>query len=96
MSKVLVNESSLTGIANAIRSKNGTETTYKPSEMAGAIEAIQTGGTVWNEPPIKDVCFWDYDGTLLYSYTLKEAKTLTYYPLHPLMKDSFFKIGIGA
>ena len=46
MAKVLVNESSLTGIANAIRSKNGTETTYKPSEMAGAIEAIQTDGTV--------------------------------------------------
>ena len=46
MSKVLVNESSLTGIANAIRSKNGTSDTYKPSEMAAAIESIQTGGTV--------------------------------------------------
>lgn len=43
MSKVLVNESSLTDIANAIRAKNGTETTYKPSEMAAAIEAIPTG-----------------------------------------------------
>lgn len=40
MSKVLVNESSLTGIANAIRGKNGSATTYKPSEMAAAITAI--------------------------------------------------------
>jgi hypothetical protein len=28
-------------IANAIRAKNGTETTYKPSEMAAAIDAIE-------------------------------------------------------
>lgn len=44
MSKVLVNESSLTGIANAIRGKNGETTTYKPSEMAAAITAISGGG----------------------------------------------------
>ena len=44
MSKVLVNESSLTGIANAIRGKNGSTTTYKPSEMAAAITAISGGG----------------------------------------------------
>ena len=43
MSKVLVNESSLTGIANAIRGKNGETTTYKPSEMAAAITAISGG-----------------------------------------------------
>ena len=44
MAKVLVNESSLTGIANAIRGKNGETTTYKPSEMAAAITAISGGG----------------------------------------------------
>lgn len=44
MAKVLVNESSLTGIANAIRGKNGETTTYKPSEMAAAITAIPSGG----------------------------------------------------
>ena len=49
MSKVLVNESSLTGIANAIRGKNGETTTYKPSEMAAAITAISGGG----EPTIE-------------------------------------------
>ena len=40
MAKVLVNESSLTGIADAIRAKNGSTDTYKPSEMAAAITAI--------------------------------------------------------
>lgn len=44
MSKVLVNESSLSGIADAIREKNGETTTYKPSEMAAAITAIPVGG----------------------------------------------------
>lgn len=33
-----------TGIANSIREKNGTTDTYKPTEMAAAISAIQTGG----------------------------------------------------
>lgn len=33
-----------TAIANAIRGKNGTETTYKPSDMAAAITALPTGG----------------------------------------------------
>lgn len=40
MSKVLVNEASLSAIGDAIRSKNGTDTLYKPSEMAAAISAI--------------------------------------------------------
>ena len=43
MANVLVQESSLTAIANAIRGKNGTQTTYKPAQMAAAITAISTG-----------------------------------------------------
>jgi hypothetical protein len=42
MSKVLVTESYLTDIGNAIRSKNGGNAKYKPSEMAGAINDITT------------------------------------------------------
>ena len=45
MSKVLVNDSSLIGIGSAIRSKNGSNTTYKPSEMAAAINALNMGIT---------------------------------------------------
>lgn len=44
MANVLVNENSLTAIGNAIRSKNGETTTYKPAEMAPAIQAISAGG----------------------------------------------------
>lgn len=44
MSKVLVSSSYLTAIANAIRGKNGSSNTYKPSQMAGAISNIPTGG----------------------------------------------------
>lgn len=43
MSKVVINDSSLYGIASAIRSKNGSSDTYKPNEMPAAIRAIDTG-----------------------------------------------------
>ena len=41
---VLVMESSLQDIANAIRAKNGSQNTYTPGEMATAIRAISGGG----------------------------------------------------
>lgn len=44
MSNVFVNETYLSDIADAIREKLDTETTYKPSQMADAIESIETGG----------------------------------------------------
>lgn len=44
MSKVLVTESYLTDIGNAIRSKNGSTAQYKPSEMAAAINDIPSSG----------------------------------------------------
>lgn len=44
MSKVLVSETNLTAIADAIRTKKGSEDTYKPGEMAAAINSITTGG----------------------------------------------------
>lgn len=47
MSKVLVTESYLSDIGDAIRNKNGGTTKYKPSEMAAAIKAI-TAGNVWD------------------------------------------------
>lgn len=46
MSKVLVTESSLESIADAIRAKNGTENTYKPGQMAAAIEALPGQSTL--------------------------------------------------
>ena len=49
MANVLVNDTSLTAIGNAIREKNGETTLYKPAEMATAITAISGGG----EPTIE-------------------------------------------
>ena len=46
MSIVTIDDSCFTNIANAIRSKNGETTTYKPNEMAAAISAISGGGDV--------------------------------------------------
>ena len=37
----------------------------------------------WTEPEIKDVNFIDYDGTLLYSYTLNEIQQMTELPELP-------------
>ena len=42
MSQVRVTESSLETIADAIRAKLGVQTTYRPSEMAAAIQSIPT------------------------------------------------------
>ena len=44
MANVLVQESSLINIADAIREKNGSTDLYKPSEMAEAIKNINIGG----------------------------------------------------
>ena len=44
MSKAIITESYLTGIANAIRTKLGVQDTYTPPQMAAAIEIIPTGG----------------------------------------------------
>ena len=41
---VVVLDDTLTDIADAIRSKNNTQSTYKPGQMAAAITAIPTGG----------------------------------------------------
>jgi hypothetical protein len=44
MAKVLVNDSTLSSIADAIREKTGFTDTYKPAEMSNAILAIVAGG----------------------------------------------------
>ena len=42
---VLVEEQCLKDIAESIRRKGGLTTTYKPREMAVAIDNLQTGGS---------------------------------------------------
>ena len=80
-----VNQSDLVSVANAIRTKGGTsEALVFPDGFVSAVQAIQAGGggTITATAP-KDVNFYDYDGTLLYSYTLEEAQALTALPDGP-------------
>jgi hypothetical protein len=85
MAKYTINDTTLTGIADAIRAKGGTSAALTPAQMPEAIAAIQAGGGGGATPSAKpkDVNFYDYDGTLLYSYTLAEAQALTALPDSP-------------
>lgn len=82
MANVLVNDSSLSAIGAAIRAKNGSSDTYKPGDMAAAIAAIPTGGGA-SDVPERDVNYYDWDGTLLHSYTAAEFAQMTEHPANP-------------
>lgn len=77
--KYAVTEGSLTAVADAIRSRAGTEDALVfPDGFVSAVEGIPYRGGEWN-----DVVFIDYDGTVLYSYTLAEMQALTELPPLP-------------
>jgi len=44
MAKLIIEDTTLTNIADAIRSKNGESIEYLPSQMPAKIEAIEGGG----------------------------------------------------
>lgn len=71
-----------TNIANAytkISDKGGTlPATQNSANLANAIDSI-SGGAVEH----KDIDFVDYDGTLLYSYTMQEIQDMTELPALP-------------
>lgn len=81
----IVQESSLTSVADAIRAKTGgSEQLVFPAGFVSAIEGISGGGGDTN--PVaqsKAVNFIDYDGTIRYSYTVEEAAALTTLPPLP-------------
>ena len=79
-------DANLTTIAEAIRAKGGTsDALVFPSGFVSAVQAIQAGGGgTMPSASSKDVNFYDYDGTLLYSYTLEEAQALTALPDGPV------------
>ena len=54
MANVLVEETSLSNIASAIREKNGGSATYKPGEMAAAISNLPIGGNSEDEILTRD------------------------------------------
>ena len=76
-------EGAMTATADAIRAKTGSSETLEWNPDTGfqaAVASITTGTKPVSE---KEVNFFDYDGTLLHSYTVEEAKLLTALPPLP-------------
>ena len=84
MSEYLIQDTTLTDIADAIREKTGKTDTMTPLEMPGEIASIQGGGGGGASVSPKEVNFIDYDGTVLYAYTVSEAAALTELPPLPI------------
>lgn len=86
MSELLIAEKrDLVAVANAIREKTGLQDKLTfPDGFVEAVGGIEVGGSgaspsaSWN-----DVTFIDYDGAVLYSYTVDEAQALADLPPLP-------------
>lgn len=72
MSKVLVTESYLDDIADAIRGRNGTQNTYTPSQMAAAVTAIPNAYAAGDEGKVVD------NGALVAQDSLSVSENGTY------------------
>ena len=74
MANVLVNEKTLKAIADAVRARGGTSALMKPGEIPDAVSRIPSGGSTADMSlPVR---FFDYEGTLLYSFSLEELAGL--------------------
>ncbi len=75
----------LTNLANKFRSVLGISNTLNPQDFEDLITSTYNKG--YNDKPSvaeeKDVNFIDYEGTILYSYTLTEVQALTELPELP-------------
>ena len=82
MAEYLTNTTDLTKVAAAIREKGGTsDPLVYPDGFVTAIGNIQTGGGATGTPG--DITFYDYDGTVVTSWTLEELATKTALPDYP-------------
>ena len=70
-------------VADAIRAKAGiTNQLVWPEGFKTAVDGIQTGGGTTPGAP-GDITFYDYDGTIVTSWTLEELATKTALPDYP-------------
>ena len=72
----------LTDVADAIRNKKGSSGTIQASSFDTEIASIPSGGGGAVEK--KDINFYDYDGTILHSYTKSEFNNLEAMPDNPI------------
>lgn len=70
----------LTDVAEAIRTKKGTSNTITASDFDTEIASIPSGGSIIEE---NDVNFYDYDGTIVASYSASDFLSLTAMPDNP-------------
>lgn len=83
MAEYLTNTADLTAVADAIRAKGGTsDPLVYPDGFVTAIGNIQTGGSLTPGAP-GDITFYDYDGTIVTSWTLAELAGKTGLPELP-------------
>ena len=83
MAKKIIGESTLSAIGNSIRAKTGRTYKIPPLNMPTEIASIQTGGSSSSPVPPNEVNFYDYDGTVVASYSLEEVQNLTSLPAGP-------------
>lgn len=82
MSKAIITEQHLHDIADAIIAKGGATGPMTPAQMPAAIASIPSGRPI-EEASIKCVCFYDYDGFRLYSFTKEEVLAMSELPPFP-------------
>ena len=76
-------DAGMKSVADAIRAKAGTTDLLAwPDGFKSAVEGIQTGGGTTLGVP-GDITFYDYDGTIVTSWTLEELATKTALPDYP-------------
>ena len=90
MAKIFIEESTLSAIGNSIRAKTGKANMIPPLNMPAEIASIQTSGGS-STVTAGDVNFYDYDGTLVVSYSLSEAQALTALPDGPTHEGLIFQ-----
>lgn len=83
MAKKIIEESTLSAIGDSIRAKTGRAYKIPPLNMPTEIASIQTGGSSSSPVLPNEVNFYDYDGTIVASYSLEEAQSLTALPDGP-------------
>lgn len=81
MANVFVQDTTMSAIADAIRGKRGISDRMLPGEMAEQISKISTGGDSGDAG--KPIRFYDYEGTLLHSFTFEELDQLEELPAFP-------------
>ena len=83
MAKKVIEESTLSAIGDSIRAKTGRAYKMPPLNMPTEIASIQTGGSSSSSVLPNEVNFYDYDGTVIASYSLEEVQNLTSLPAGP-------------